>query len=83
MFSIMLLIFLYLATTTSRVSLIDITYVLFCLVHLAETSNHCKIDGKDVLKNSSSTAADHLTEEEQKCENTRNEETPMSHEKYE
>ena len=83
MFSIMLFISLYLVTTTSRVSLIDITYVLFCLDYLAETSNHGNIDGKDVLKNSSSTAADHLTEEEQKSENTRNEETPMSHEKYE
>ncbi len=83
MLSIMLLVSLYLATTTSRVSLIDITYVLFCLEYLAETSNHCNIDVKDDLKSSSSTAADHLTEEEQICENTRNEETPMSHEKYE
>ena len=83
MFSIMLFISLYLATTMYRVSLIDIIYVLFRLDNLAEASNQCNIDGKDVLENLSSTAADHLTEEEQKCENSPNEETPMCHEKYE
>ena len=83
MFSIMLFISLYLATTTSRLSLIDITYILICLDYLLETSNHCNIDGKDVLENSSHAAADHLTEEEQNCENSPNEETPMCHAKNE